>query len=160
MFCGRTRAVSSESLGQRVLVLLLAVEMIGCQTAPEVKDAVLRAGECLSASEEYLTVDCQVANCESLARTADFLRRAIAARTEPEPSRPIKWDDAILGTLLFPIVIAAPNSIEIIYDLAKDAERARAEAAKLPADRAQLRDIEELMRDKRCPATLPAPAEK
>ena len=57
--------------------------------------------------------------------------------------------------MYFPLMIPAS-----IYDLAKDAETARAEAEKLSADRAQLADIEKLMREKRCPPTLPAPAEE
>jgi hypothetical protein len=57
--------------------------------------------------------------------------------------------------MYFPLMIPAS-----IYDLAKDAETARAEAEKLSADRAQLGVIEKLMREKRCPATLPAPAEE
>ena len=155
-----SRAAGS-SLGQRALALLLAVELAGCQTVPEVKSPVPKAWECLSLSVrgDAPYVDCQNASCESLARTADFLRRTIAARTEPEPSRPIDWGDAIESTLYF--LGYFPIAIPLwIYDSAKEAEGKRWEAEKLSADRAQLADIEKLMREKRCPGTLPAPAEK
>lgn len=154
----RSHAAGSSS-GLRALALLLAVALAGCQTVPEAKAPVLEVGECLGLSGDCFYVDCQIASCESLAHTADFWRRSIAARTEPETSGPINWgcviDQAIVFGMYLPLMIPAS-----IYDLAKEAEEERVDAEGLPGDRGQLADIEKLMREKRCPATLPAPAEE
>jgi hypothetical protein len=149
---------AGSSLGLRALALLLAVELAGCQTVPEgqtvpeVKAPLLEVGECLGLSGDCFYVDCQIASCESLAYTADYLRRL-------KPGTAINWgrltDQTIAFGMYFPLMIPAS-----IYDLAKEGEEERVDAERLPADRAQLADIEKLMREKRCPATLPAPAEE
>jgi hypothetical protein len=72
----------------------------------------------------------------------------------------ITW--SIYFVYYFPITIPlsiyhlAKEAEEERMALAKEAEEKRVDAGGLPADRAQLADIERLMQKKRCPATLPA----
>jgi hypothetical protein len=133
---------------RRVPALLSAALLASC-AAPSIGPAEQVANFCITTSEQYPANDCRAASCDELSVTAERLRRELAAQwarigrsafpqTEPE------W---FFFTYWFPI--------EFPIALGKLASAEAERRTTFETRRAQLANVERLMRDKQCPAVTP-----